>query len=105
MTDKLYNYSGPRTSVTLSNGRRFLLVPGTEIALPDGTYTASLVSRGFAELVPATPTPDASKAEPDASPKAEPEVPKASAPTLPPKGGKHTTPANELADKSTTKGS
>lgn len=55
----LYHYQGPRTAMTLPDGREALLCPGTPIDLPDDNEVVqTLVAMG--RLVPAdapAPTP------------------------------------------------
>lgn len=58
--DVRLHYIGPRSSVSFADGRSEKLVPGTDVTLPDGSYTQSLIERGYAKpitIAPPAPTP------------------------------------------------
>jgi hypothetical protein len=50
-----YTYRGPLTSMTLADGRDFILIPGGQIDLPDCDVVETLKALG--RLIPVEPAP------------------------------------------------
>lgn len=49
---KKYIYSGPLSGVSLKNGGDVMLIPGTEVKLPEGHgYTERLIRKGWLKEV------------------------------------------------------
>lgn len=73
-TVALYQYSGPRSSVTLRTGKRDLtqrLIPGQQYDLPEGnSHVQALVARGH--LTPVAASPAAARSAPAEAKKAKP---------------------------------